>query len=486
MKCKVRVRGIYATALTKFLLDSGYEIVQPSDVIVSRFGLENPSYAPPDITVKDSEKVRGAITVIGKGWAVSKFLEDLSKLSDEFVVWRSKVPLHAVIKAVVKRVESNRVIFDLGGGVEGILPTLSASLYREGDCIAVTVTRTAVFDNEEIFVSTDIRVDGEYASLIPGGKVILSRHIRDPEKRAELLSLGMRFLDKLGGLGIKWRSSAQYADTVTLIQEVEKLIEKLDEVREKIQTAQPYEIIQEGEHIAEIIPGGKLRQILDDIRNSVVPTVRHHHSLKLFFKKTTMIDYTEHVLSYIPERREEVSYALLDFMYSRTSQVTLYHVKPDGTILRIGPATLMSWNRGEMLILRKLKPGGVLDGLDLPKEEGDYAVSYVKLGSTYIVHAYFNRDRKLKGIYVNINTEVEPTKRGVIYLDLIVDVVKRADSSEIKVIDQEQLEQARSRGVISESLYRKALDTVNFVMENMDELVKPCLEANDTLVSDYL
>ncbi len=484
-KCKVRVRGVYATALTKLLLDRGYEVVQPSDVIVSRFRMENPSYAPPDITVKDSERVKGAITVIGKGWAVEQFLKDLSELTDEFIVWKSKVPLHAVIKAVVKRVESNRVIFDLGG-VEGILPTLSAPLYREGDCIAVTVTRTAVFDNEEVFVSTDIRVNGNYASLIPGGRVVLSKHIRDPEKRAELLSLGMRFLDKLGGLGIKWRSSAQYADMVTLIQEIENLIAKLDELKDRIQKAQPYEIIQEGEHIAEVIPTGKLRLILDDLRSSVIPTIKYHHSLKLFFRKTTIIDYTEHILAYVPEKRDEVSTALLDFMFSRTCRVTIYHIRPDGSIIRIGPGTLLSWNRGEMLIFRRLRPGGILDGLDLPKEEGDYVISHIKLGSTYVVHAYFSRDRRLKGIYVNVNTEVEPAKKGVMYVDLLVDVVKRADSDEVKVIDREELEQAYARGIISETLYRKALDTVSRVIENIDSIARPCIRANEELLSEHV
>ena len=476
MTCRVRIRGIYATALTKLLLDKGYTIVQPSDVIVSRFRIENPSYAPPDVTVKDSEKTRGALTLIGKCWAVDKVLSDLYELCDEIFVWRCKVPLHAVIKAVVKRVESNRVVFDLGQGVEGVLPTLSAPLYREGDCIPVTVTKTAVTDDEEILVSTDLRVDGEYASLVPGGRVFLSRHIKDPERKAELLSLGMMFLDKLGGYGIKWRSSAQYADTQTLISEVESLIDRLNQLRERAASAQPYEVLQEGECIVEIVLSARARRVLDDIRNEVTPTVINHHSLKIFMRKTTVIDYTEHILSYVPDRRAEVSRALLDYMFSRMYKMVIRHVKPDGTVLKIGPAQILKYENDELLLYRKLRAGGVLDGLGVEKQEGDFAITYIKLGEMYVVHAYFDKDRKLKGAYININTPVEPTKGGVMYVDLYVDVVKRADEPEPRVIDLEQLENLRARGVIRDSFYERVMSLVDSVRSRFDELLRPCLD----------
>ena len=47
-----RVRGVYATALTKLLMEHGFRIVQPSDTIMKRLGLEY-ILETPDLDVDD-------------------------------------------------------------------------------------------------------------------------------------------------------------------------------------------------------------------------------------------------------------------------------------------------------------------------------------------------------------------------------------------------------------------------------------------------
>ena len=55
---KARVRGIYTTALTRFLIDRDFKIVQPSDYIVERFG-SNFSEENPDLNIRDRHDLQG-------------------------------------------------------------------------------------------------------------------------------------------------------------------------------------------------------------------------------------------------------------------------------------------------------------------------------------------------------------------------------------------------------------------------------------------
>ncbi len=478
---KIRIRGIYATALTKDALDAGFKVVQPSDVIIDRFKLE-PSYDVPDLTIKDSERIKGALTIIGKCWAVEKYLNHLMDKYGNFIYWRSKIPLHSIIIGIVKKIENNKAILDLGG-IEAIMPGRG---YMEGDRVPVTIVKTAVLPNEEVLASPELRVDGNYASLIPGGKVVLSRHIKDPEKKAELMSLGFMLKDKLGSYGIKWRSSAQYAEMKTLIEEVEQLLEKLSEVQEKLSQANDYEVICEGECIVEILPTGTFRKRLDDIRNQVVPTIIGHHSIKIRMKKTSIIDFMEYLIGKIPDKRLELSRAFHEYIIDRRYKVILYHYKPTGEVVKIGPGEIIwkDFNEMSVIMFRRFRKEGILNGLGIPKEKGDYALSYVKLENTYIVHTYFNSSGKLKGIYININTPIELAKNGFQYIDLIVDVVKVGN--ELKIIDKEEFEKLKEQHCLTESIINQVEKTLDFIINNVDEIVKPCLEINDKFKDELI
>ena len=55
---KVKIRGIYSTALTKLFLDHDLEIVQPSDEIMERLGLEALKEVP-DLSVQNRPDLQG-------------------------------------------------------------------------------------------------------------------------------------------------------------------------------------------------------------------------------------------------------------------------------------------------------------------------------------------------------------------------------------------------------------------------------------------
>lgn len=77
---KAKIRGIYATALTKLLSDHGFQIVQPSVEIGERFGIET-SEETPDLTIRDRSDRQG-VEVTGNTGARDAFG---SVLTDEFL-----------------------------------------------------------------------------------------------------------------------------------------------------------------------------------------------------------------------------------------------------------------------------------------------------------------------------------------------------------------------------------------------------------------
>jgi hypothetical protein len=61
MSVALKIRGIYATALTRFFLDQGMKVVSPSDTIIRRFGKAKGLVfvEPHDVEIMDSEDLQG-------------------------------------------------------------------------------------------------------------------------------------------------------------------------------------------------------------------------------------------------------------------------------------------------------------------------------------------------------------------------------------------------------------------------------------------
>jgi hypothetical protein len=75
MAPRLKIRGIYATALTKFLLDSGYKIVEPSAEIQERFDLRQ-TRDTPEILIQDREDLQG-VDIIGEAERISPLVRVL-------------------------------------------------------------------------------------------------------------------------------------------------------------------------------------------------------------------------------------------------------------------------------------------------------------------------------------------------------------------------------------------------------------------------
>ena len=73
---KIKIRGIYATALTKLLLDAGFDVASPSETINERFNFEEDPEDCADILIYDKEDNNG-ITINGKD--AEKIIETLKE-----------------------------------------------------------------------------------------------------------------------------------------------------------------------------------------------------------------------------------------------------------------------------------------------------------------------------------------------------------------------------------------------------------------------
>jgi len=82
----VRIRGIYSTAFTRLLLDNSFEIVQPSEIIMKRFGFarKDEEEVSPDLYIRDRQDRQGVIA-FGDGVSVEKLIYILRSTLDDAV-----------------------------------------------------------------------------------------------------------------------------------------------------------------------------------------------------------------------------------------------------------------------------------------------------------------------------------------------------------------------------------------------------------------
>ncbi|KUO82807.1 MAG: hypothetical protein AT709_05600 [Caldivirga sp. MG_3] len=435
---KVRVRGIYATALTKIMLEDGYEIVQATDTILSRFNILH-STEPPDVTIKDDEDIPGGLFIIGRCSDVDRVVSSIVSRIGDVAMVKPPVPLYSIIMGVVK--DEGKI--EVAPGVEAMLE--GSNYFRPGDKLPVTMVNVT----GQLRASPYIMPATGYLRIIDSPTVKLSRHIKDPDAKMMLVRVGLSRINQLGGLGVRWRSSAQYLSEDDAAKALDEAIELLNSIRVKITEARDYDVLFEGECITSIIPDAAARGALDDIRNSIVPTVKGHHALKVTMRNTEILDYTEYLLGVLG-MRDELSRALSNYAIGNLTTVNVHHVKTNGEHVNLGPGEKVNYSNGVLVIRRDLKPGGVLDGLNVAKEYGDVAYSVIEVGSRHLTHIYTSSDGSFKGAYVNVNTPIEVTWDGVIYLDLEVDVVVDRDFN-VRVIDEDKLASIPSRRLISEA-----------------------------------
>ncbi len=462
---RVRIRGIYATALTQLALEKGLQVVQASRVIAERFGIPQLN-VPADVTLKNSEEDLSELVIVGYTWAVEEVIKILRGELPYSFYWVGWPPLHSTVKAIVTGMEEG-VCTARVDGVEATVVGLPVDSCKEGTTIVAGVVKPSVRPGERAKIVPGPRVIGDYAVLYKplygAARVSFSEHIRGEEKKAELLGLAAEYVAR--GYSVHWRSSSRYADAGTLANELKILEQRLREVEEEAAKGDE-PVYGVGETVAVVRLSRPDKERLDSMRAKAAPTAPWHHSVKSVAPSLgLLVDFSEKLIEENVEPSKILSglLALLAEKLVEIRRVEIHHVKPDGSRIRLGSAYVKNVDRGRegltLIVERRVRSPGIYDGLGVRKEPGDIIVSEIDTSKWVIVHKYYSRSGEYKGSYININTPPEIGLDKIVYLDLEVDIVKRSDGTR-EVIDVERLVEACRRGIVTEALCEKVREIV--------------------------
>ena len=212
---------------------------------------------------------------------------------------------------------------------------------------------------------------------------------------------------------------------------------------------------------------GATKTVLDGLRARVLPTMTNHHRLRIVASE--YLDLIEKQIERTPHRQirleREFKERLLYQPLKKHGMVRLEHVKPEGEILKLREGEIVSLGEGKLTVRRQFGQGRY-DGLDLAIEPGDYGITEVVEDAWSLRHRYFSRGGTLRGEYANVNTPIEIYPDRIRYVDLHVDVVRRAKEAP-KIIDQEKLEWITGKGLISPRLQKKAMEVAQHLLEQL-------------------
>lgn len=449
---RARIRGVYSTALTKILLEHGFEIVQPSVTIKERFGLEERGESP-DLDV-DDRRDRQGVRAFGNAGVVNALKSILQSRLDDAVIRMWAVSVDGTYKGLVKEVDpaSHSVLVDIGPAIGRIVEgeVLDPDIRQ----VVVQVERVRTWTKEPI-LTTRIRIPGKYAVLIPERRVKISRKIRDEQKRSHLHQLGEEMAPQ--DWGILWRTASADQPSYVLRNEIAALAKEGESIRKKAEQVEAPATLREGNYFMDVEFPASSKKKLDEIRGSVAPTMDGHHYYKACGDEiSSALDMAEKLLEKGRPRKEvkdlfeetiEAEYPTVD------STIEITHAKLDGKVFHLGTALIEAYDHSKSLIRfrRVLRGEGFYDGLGTRKESGDHAVTEVKIGEWYFKTQYFSRDGRHKGTYINLNTPIELYPYGVRYVDLETDVCVWPDGR-VKVLDEEKLDNALADGLVTEKL----------------------------------
>ncbi len=466
---QVRVRGIYATAIAKILMDAGVELSDVSKKLSERLGGYSGVERPPHVTVKTSEDP-SEVVIIGFPDEAKRVWEILNERLPYALIYKARPNIHSAFKAKIIR----------DGGCYADLGCCKARLREcpDQEEAVVEVVKSKVKPLEEVIAEPGLRVIGFYAEVMIGKRpgVTFSKHITNPERKLELTNLASDLVSS--GLRIHWRSAARDASLVELREELEELSRLAWKLWQEAREMPAPSEVYRGEGLYVLRLGGEDKLTMDRIRDQVLPTAPLHHIFKSFSEPwTTLAEYNDALKANGVEEGRIVNCSL-NFILERfgdCKRFVIKHYKIEGKTVEIG-GYVQGVVEGHLVMKRVAREYGIYDGLNVMKEPGDLMITMLRPLDWKVIHAYFSKDGALKGIYVNVNTPVEVAGCEARYIDLEIDVIL---GNENKIIEEDELKKWVKEGIVKEELYEKARGIAEEALNKGDDIRRLVFRVSD-------
>jgi Ribonuclease G/E len=459
---------MYSTAITRLLLDNGFEVAQPSLAIKERFKLDENAKSP-DIDIYDRYSRQG-VHAVGTAESLEALKTILQHSLMDVIFRKQPFPIDGIYRGVIRDSEEagHFVSVDVGP-VVGKLHRNEVH-FNKSNSVIVQVQRRKTLTNEPV-LSTKVSVPGKYAVVIPERKIKVSLKIRDVQKRMSLIELGKKLAPP--EWGIIWRTTAATQPVKVLEREILHLTEVWKKILKETEEETAPALLWGNQHYMNVEFPALSKASLDKVRAQVTPTISGHHYYKACGKAVSAaLEMAEKMLESSASREEverlfrqtvEAEYAAEGFF------ISIEHVKPNGNVYHLGKARIEKCDDSELVYSRVFKNEGLYDSLGAPKEPGDRAVTQAKVGEWYYTTRYYSKNGVYKGAHVNLNTPLELYPRWIRYVDLEVDVCTLPDGT-VKVVDEAELEQGVADGSINEKLAAVVKEKVAEILESSEKL----------------
>lgn len=467
MVARVRVRGIYSTAISKILRDEGHILVDVSDVLVERLGVPANRGLPADVTVKTDNDDTSKLLVIGHADYVEEIAKSILRHVPATISSTPPVGLYSTVLTFVKGLRDGRCFVETPYGLAELVEYREC---REGTLLPASVIKVPTHPNDSMLIVPGARVVGDYAVVWRGSKILFSPHLKNKSRVSELLALSSQYVRR--GLSIKWRSNADEADLGAIAAELPQLISELEAIEKKIGELSGISVVTKGEQMVFIYLTYDAKMYLDNVRRSVTPTTDYHHIIKT--SKGVYRDIAElldEVSVYVGSNvLRRITRKFMAKLIGDIDEITIGHRKLDGRYIKLGFANIarLSYSdRIELELVRRVRSSGVYDGIRVRKEVDDVIRTLISEEEPYIIHFYLSSKGDLKGVYVSLSSKPEVVLPDTVeYIDLSVDLV-RAHNGSCELVDQDEF-----RSYATNSLMNLSQEVYEYVIKGLEKALE--------------